>query len=150
MAGPYAWRLTFSYRGETLDLVSQERVEMTAPPSDEGDSGGVRLEVHDADGRVVWHQRIRDPIVRTRAVFSPDPDEPIRQVEMPEPEGAFQVVVPDLPGAETFVLLGQPSSAGRTARRPGGARPESTGATRAMARVRLGDGPDRSKGTRKP
>jgi hypothetical protein len=124
---------------------------MLAPPSDEEDKGGVQLEVHDENDRVVWRKSIHDPIVRDRAVYSPDPNEPIRRVEMPEPEGAFQVVVPDLPGGETFVLRRRPLSPGRTARRGTTAETEDAKAgTGQLARVQLGRAPDRSKDTSKP
>src|SRR5262245_60537999 len=122
---------------------------MTAPPSDETDLGGVQLEVRDSEDRVVWHKRVLDPIARSRAVYSPDPDEPIRRVDMPVPEGAFQVVVPDLPGAETFVLQGRPLLPGGTARRP---VPEATASALAarqeMVRVPLNQPPGRTRGNK--
>ncbi|MFZ5779660.1 MAG: hypothetical protein ACOY4R_05575 [Pseudomonadota bacterium] len=147
-SGPSAWRLTFSYNGENIELMSQEHVEMTAPPSDPEDAGGVHLEVRDAGDRVVWRKRIRDPIIRDRAVFSPDPGEPIRRVDMPEPQGAFQVVVPDLPGAETFVLQGQPSSPATADRRGSALTMEATRPSRReMVRIRLARTDDRDKDT---
>lgn len=104
---PWAWRLTFSYRDDSIELISRQRVQMRAPPSDEGEAGqGVHVEVQDVRGNAVYRKRIHDPIARDRAVFSPDPDVPIRRVLMPQARGAFQVVVPDLPEAESFVLQG--------------------------------------------
>jgi len=149
VAGPFAWRLTFAYQGDSITLLSQERVEMTAPPSDDQDLGGVQLQVLDSAGRVVWHKRVLDPIARSRAVYSPDPDEPIRRVDMPVPEGAFQVVVPDLPGAETFVLRGATPTPGGTARR---AAPQAMAYARAtrqeMVRVPLNRPPGRTRGNK--
>jgi hypothetical protein len=129
---PAAWRLTFQYEGEDVHVVSQERVEMLAPPDDEellrqGDAG-YWVEVRDDHGSVLYRQVVHDPIRTDLEVFPEDPSQPIERVEVERPQGVFQVVVPDLPDGSEAVLQGQTS---RQELRSQAARP--------LVATRLGD-----------
>ena len=105
---PSAWRLTFTYEGSDIRLVAQQRVAMIAPPDDSDRTyaarAGTWVEVRDATGHGLYRQILVDPVRRGYEVHSPDPAEGSHQVEPEAPEGAFQVVVPDLPGAHDVVL----------------------------------------------
>ena len=127
-----AWRLTFEYDGDDVRVVSQEHVEMLAPPDDEellshGDAG-YWVEVRDDDGSVLYRQVVHDPIRTDAEVFPEDPSQPIERVQLDRPKGVFQVVVPDLPAGSEAVLQGQAS---RQELREKGAKP--------LVTTRLGD-----------
>ena len=103
-----AWRLTFSYEGADIRLVAQQRVAMIAPPDDSDRTfaarAGTWVEVRDATGHGLYRQVLADPVRHGYEVHSPDPAEASRRVEPEAPSGVFQVVVPDLPGAQDVVL----------------------------------------------
>jgi len=115
-----AWRLTFRYDSDAVTLVARDRVATVAPPPNEaGEEGGpgaddarrvaplragAWVEVRDATDRVVHAHALPHAVAREREVFSPDPDAPIRRVPVARPRGAFQVLVPDVPGAQDVVV----------------------------------------------
>ena len=135
---PGAWRLTFAYDGDRVELVSHQWIDMRAPagldaPADV-DRPGFFVEMRDAADRVVYQAAMHPPIQRDIEVFSPDPAESIRRVPVEQPRGTFQVVVPDLPEGETVLLRGsEPPSVGDT--RAANRRRAST--TREYVRVNL-------------
>ena len=108
-----AWRITFEYDGDDVRVVSQERVEMLAPPDDENllsqGEAGYWVEVRGDDDSVLYRQVIHDPIKTDAEVFPEDPTQPIERVQLDRPQGVFQVVVPDLPGGRQAVLKGRTS-----------------------------------------
>jgi hypothetical protein len=109
-AYPRTLRLTFTYNGEQVNLAEIERVQMIAPaavtPLPSTRHCGFWLEVRDAGARVLFHRVLHEPFQRTIEVHSPD--NPIR-IDRPGPQrGAFEVLIPDVPGAATLVLLGSP------------------------------------------
>lgn len=103
-----AWRITFEYDGDDVRVVSQERVEMLAPPDDEDllslGEAGYWVEVRGDDDSVLYRQVVHDPIKTDAEVFPEDPSQPIERVQLDRPQGVFQVVVPDLPGGNHAVL----------------------------------------------
>jgi hypothetical protein len=108
-----ALRLTFEYEGEEVRLVSRQRVAMLVPPpelaSSEEGQAGFWYELQDPDGRATYRRAARNPLRSDVEVFSPDPDESFTHIEMPEPRGVFTLLVPDLEGARTLVLVGGPA-----------------------------------------
>jgi hypothetical protein len=108
-----AWRLTFEYEGDDVRVVSQERVDMLAPPDDEEllnhGRAGYWVEVRDEENEVLYQQVIHDPIKTDAEVFPEDPSQPIQRVPLERPKGVFQVLVPDLPEGKQAVLHGRPS-----------------------------------------
>lgn len=134
----YAWRLTFRYDGDSVELISRERVAMIPPPPDpETGEARFRVELRDGGDQPVFSQRLDNPVSHEREVFSDDPERPIRHVHVDEPKGAFQVIVPDHPDAADLVLeLAEPATPGpgdddETFARASGTRKE-------IARVPLG------------
>lgn len=104
---PGAIRLIFEYEGDEVRLVSQQRVEMYVPPSDdiEGEEEqGFRGEVRRADGATLYRRVLSDPMPGTVEVFSNDPEETIVRVPTERPSGTFVVVVPELDDADYLSL----------------------------------------------
>jgi hypothetical protein len=106
--GSAAWRLTFTYAGDDIRLVAQQRLVMVAPPDDSALTlnarAGTWLEVRDANGRGLYRQVLTDPVRAGYEVTPRTPDEVGIHVVPAVPTGAFTVVVPDLPGAYDVVL----------------------------------------------
>lgn len=121
---PSAWRLTFSYDGEDIRLVAQQRVAMTAPPDDSPRTyaarAGTWVEVRDADGHGLYRQALADPVRHGYEAHSPTGAS--REVTPQAPSGVFEVVVPDLPGAHDVVLHRLGDAAVRGPARPARAR----------------------------
>jgi hypothetical protein len=109
----HVWRLTFTYHGDELQLISSERVEMLAPaPDPDTENATFRVELRDAEDLPLFTRRLHNPIRAEREVFSNDPSQPMGYVPVDEPTGAFQVIVPDLPDAAHFVLeMAEPPAA---------------------------------------
>ena len=113
-AGPLpTLRVTFVYRGHDITLAASRKVRMIAPPSvtpapDRGQSG-YWLEVRAADGSLLFHRPLHNPIRVDAEVFSDDARQSIARIPIAEPQGEFEALVPDLPGAEALVLYGPPA-----------------------------------------
>ena len=94
-----AVRLTFSYEGDKVELISQQPVEMTVPPSDpvEGheEHKGFWAELKDKQDATLYRRVLHNPTRNDAEVFSPDPDEGISRQAAPDRTGVFVVVVPD-------------------------------------------------------
>jgi hypothetical protein len=101
-------RLTFSYEGDRVELVSRQRVQMTLPPShllDEGeDQSGFWFTVRAEDGRPLYRRVIQSPIRVDAEVFSPQPSQNIHRVAIAHPRGTFVLLVPDIAAARTLTL----------------------------------------------
>jgi hypothetical protein len=106
--GPAAWRLTFTYAGDDIRLVAQQRLEMIAPPDDSALTlnarAGTWIEVRDGNGRGLYRQVLTDPVRAGYEVTPRTSDEVGIHVVPAVPTGVFTVVVPDLPGAADVVL----------------------------------------------
>ena len=117
-----ARRLTFSYEGDQVELVSEQSVDMTTPPHDEiegpEERTGFLLELRDARDNVVYRKVMHNPIQPDVEAFSPDPAEPIHRRQVDTPQGTFVVLVPDLPEAEHVSLHSSPAQPGPPAARP--------------------------------
>ena len=107
---PGAWRMTFAYDDQGVELVSSEYVEMIAPAPPPKpiapDQSGFWVQLHGDDDSVVYQQQLHSPIRHEHEVFSPIPGEPIRHVPRTSVEGTFDIIVPALPGAAHVTLHG--------------------------------------------
>ena len=109
-------RVTFAYRGDRIALAGSRRVQMIAPPSvtppPENGQSGYWFEVRAADGSLLFHRGLHAPIRVDVEVFSDEGGRSITRIPIAEPDGQlqgeFEVLVPDLPGAQSFVLYGPP------------------------------------------
>ena len=95
-------RLLFRMRNGVPELVSRQTTEMVLPEADPEGAADVAaasltFELRDAEQRPLLARALDERIPTTHEVFSPDS---IGRVEDPEPSGAFEVLVPDLPQAE--------------------------------------------------
>jgi len=96
-----ALRLTFSYDGDKVKLISQQRTEMIVPPSDPvtgfRQQKGFWAEVKSESDKTLYRQVMHNPTRNDAEVF-PDPDTPgagISREPAPQRKGVFVVVVPD-------------------------------------------------------
>ena len=105
-------RATFAYRGDRIALIGSRRVQMIAPPSvtppPEKGQSGYWFEVRAADGSLLFHRGLHAPIRVDVEVFADDEKQSITRVPIAEPRGEFELLIPDLPGAQSFVLYGPP------------------------------------------
>jgi hypothetical protein len=129
-------RLTFSYQGDQVKLISQEPVEMTLPPSDSlrgyEAHKGFWAELKSDQDKTLFRRVLHNPTRNDAEVFSDDPEQSISRAPAPKRKGVFVVLVPH-------------SEKGRevTLSRSGG-RPdiEAAGAPRGMSALRsLATGP---------
>lgn len=106
-----AWRVTFAYHGRTVDVVARRRVEMVAPPDDgelvAAGSRGYWAQVRDEAGHVLYTQVLHQPIRSDLEVHNRHAGVLPRHVLPDEVRGAFEVVVPDLPGGVELVVRGR-------------------------------------------
>lgn len=109
-APQYAYRLTFEYEGGQMQKIGQQRIAMTTPPSHDiaGHEGeaGFWYELRDANEKTIYRRVMQSPIQNTVEVFSPDGTVTRRPVQ--QPKGVFQLVVPEISGADNLVLVGSP------------------------------------------
>jgi hypothetical protein len=138
----HTWRLTFAYEGDDVRLVDRQRVEMVPPPPDadlpDDETSGVRVVLRDTDDRVVYQRAVHDPIRREYEVFPQDANETPTWVPNDNPTGTFEVLVPDVDGADDVALR---------AAAPAPDAPQEKGTRRArdLVRVRLHDEPPRQE-----
>jgi hypothetical protein len=115
-----ALRLTFSYDGERVELVSRQRVQMTLPashPLDEGEGqSGFWFTLRAEDGRPLYRRVSQSPIRVDAEVFSPEPTQNIQRVAIAHPRGRFVLLVPDITEARTLTLHMHPVEPGAQAR----------------------------------
>lgn len=102
-------RLTFSYRGQDIELVSTQAVDMKIPPADalqwDERSSGFWVLLRDAGGQPLYRRITADPIQTSVEYPSDDPKRPLARQDVASPEGVFVVLVPDLPQARTVALF---------------------------------------------
>ena len=111
-------RITFAYDGPKLEIKRVQRVAMLAPAalstSPAENQTGYWLEVRDREGAILYHRPMHDPLHRHIESFGDAPGTPMRRHPANTTKGEFDVLVPDLPGAQTFCLNG-PSADTRAA-----------------------------------
>ncbi len=129
---PRAIRFVFSYEGDRVSLESAQRVEMLALPSHpvvgyQGDSG-FWVELRDDADRVVHRRVLHEPVQHSLEAYPQGDDDQFTRAVAPDPRGSFDVVVPDMAGAQVvsvFASLPEPA-------------PPGEGEAAAVARVRSG------------
>ncbi|MEO7971324.1 MAG: hypothetical protein ABI698_08495 [bacterium] len=131
-------RLTFSYQGDQVKLVSQEPVEMTVPPSDSlsgyAQHKGFWAELKSDQDKTLFRRVLHNPTRNDAEVFSDDPDQSISRAPAPNRKGVFTVVVPHTEKGREVTL----------SRSSGNPDIEAAGAPRGMAAMRsLASGPAR-------
>jgi hypothetical protein len=110
LAYSHALRVTLTFDGENIQVARVQRVAMRVPapatePPGEG-TVGHWLAVEDAAGHVLYHFPLHDPTQRDREVFhDPKGGKPFRTPSS-RTSVEFEVLVPDLPQGERFVLHG--------------------------------------------
>ena len=71
--------------------------------------------MRDAAGELLYHRALSNPIRADVEVFSDDPRQTMTRIPIAAPEGQFEVLVPDLPDAQTFLFFGTPDAAPESA-----------------------------------
>jgi hypothetical protein len=103
-----AMRLTFSYDGDDVKLVSQQPVEMMVPPSDPvkgfGEHKGFWAELKNEQDKTLYRRVMHNPTRNDAEVFSDDPEQSISREPAPKRKGVFVVVVPDTGKGEAVTL----------------------------------------------
>ena len=83
---------------------------MLAPPDDAAqlDRGqaGYHAELQDAAGKTLYRRVLHAPIRDAYEVFSPEPGAAITHAPMDRLHGFFKVIVPDLEGGHSVVVVG--------------------------------------------
>lgn len=107
-----SWRIRFAYRGDEVWPIAAARVGMVAPggialPRD-ANLSGAWIEVVGGERGERWVRSIQQPNRADREAFLEDGG--ITRVKR-DPEGEFEVVIPDLGPAATFFLHASPSAA---------------------------------------
>lgn len=113
MPGPVpARRLTFSYEGDRIRLVSEQHINMILPPSQSPDElerqAGFSVMLRDERGQPVYARAMPNPIQFDREVFDKDPARSIRREPNPQPRGTFVVLVPALTNVLRLEFFGPP------------------------------------------
>ena len=127
-------RLTLSYEGSNVRLVSRQRVEMVSPQSDAAASRqgqpGFWYEVRDEKDRTLYRRVVQNPLRFAAEIRSDDPEWPLSWQEVRHPRGDFVLLMPDLDAAHALVLFSSPMERGA----PPGPAEE-------IARIDLSQGP---------
>jgi len=126
--------VTFAYEGAKVRVAAKRRVATLAPPDDTelvaAGSRGSWVEVRDASGTVLYTHVLHRPIRSQYEVHNRHGVLP-RHVAADEVKGAFEVLVPDLPGGVELVVRGRADADAADAARL---------APRQIAKVRLEEG----------
>ncbi len=110
MAENQAVRLTIAYKGDQMELISQQSVTMRVPPSDSVESFAERtgfwVDLKDEQDQTLYRRVMHDPVRRDAEVFSPDPEQPIYRTPVAEAQGVFSLVLPQIEAAQAVSLIG--------------------------------------------
>ena len=89
-------RLIFEYEGDRVRLVTQQPVEMAVTGFDlpQVDHPGYYVESRDVSNRTLARVPARNAFIGSAEVFPENHAEPITRLDVPQPKGAFTVVVP--------------------------------------------------------
>ena len=108
-----AMRLIFTYHSMQPQLISQQQIEMMAPPSDSIDEfeghSGFWVELRDAEENLLYRQIMHNPIQLEYEAPSGDPERPFTHVKNEATDGTFMVIVPYLEQASTLVMHSSPA-----------------------------------------
>jgi hypothetical protein len=107
-----AVRLTFAYEDSSIELISQQPVDMIPPPSDPVETpiaeSGFWLELKDGQGGTLYRQVMHSPIGIDREVFSEDENQSVSRMPVERPQGVFTIVIPDVEEAQAVSLHSSP------------------------------------------
>jgi hypothetical protein len=114
-----ALRLTFSYDGNDVKLLSQRRVDMIVPSSDAvkgyGTHKGFWAELRSGRDKTLYRTVMHNPTKNDAEVFPGTPNESISREPAPKRKGVFVVVVPDTAEGEQVILCrSKPATKGPT------------------------------------
>jgi putative transposase len=113
----FTWRLTFAYKQDDIRLVRAEHVQMIAPasvgPAPVDGQSGQWLEVRGGGGELLYHRVLPELVQHDREVFTNEPGRSMHRVPINVVEGEFEVLVPDMPGAEHLTVHGHASDTKR-------------------------------------
>jgi len=103
-----AMRLTFSYDGDDVKLISQQRTEMMVPPSDPlkgyRKHKGFWAELKNERDKTLYRHVMHNPTRNDAEVFPETPGQSISREPAPKRKGVFVVVVPDIEKGEEVTL----------------------------------------------
>jgi len=103
-----AMRLTFSYDGDDVKLVSQQPVNMIVPPSDPvrgySKQKGFWAELKSEQDKTLYRRVMHNPTRNDAEVFSDDPEQNISRAPAPKRKGVFVVLVPYTDKGEAVTL----------------------------------------------
>jgi hypothetical protein len=106
----YSLRVTLSFASGKVKILNARRVAMRAlgspptPPAE--DSSGFWFEIHDEDGKLLYHRPLPHGDLDTVEVFDDPKGGTIRRVPVSNPERKIDLIIPDIPDATEFTLHG--------------------------------------------
>lgn len=110
-----ALRVTLAFEEGKFRVLESQILTKRAPASDEildpdkdEQQSGFWIELRDANGRALYRHILHDPLQLSVEIHSEDKDRPIRRETNPNPKGVLNLLLPDLPGAETLVIVSSP------------------------------------------
>lgn len=107
-----AVRVTLSYHGNELRLVSRKVLSMRTPPSAPLEipekQAGFWFQVEDANGHLLYRGVMQNPIQFDTETPSDDPERPLKRVPLSEPRGTFFLLIPLLREAHTVCIFSSP------------------------------------------
>jgi hypothetical protein len=107
-----AVRVTLSYQGKELRLVSRKVLSMRTPPSAPLEisekQAGFWFQIEDANGHPLYRRVMQNPIQFDTETPSDDPERPLKRVPLREPRGTFYLLVPLLREARTVRIFSSP------------------------------------------
>src|SRR5262245_21037123 len=114
-----AMRLTFSYEGNKVKLISQQRIDMIVPSTDAvkgyGKHKGFWAELRSGGDKTLYRTVMHNPTKNDAEVFPGTPNEGISRQPAPKRKGVFVVVVPDTDqGEEVILCRSAPATTGPT------------------------------------
>jgi hypothetical protein len=107
-----AIRLTFSYQGDNITLLSRQKVDKFLPAttisvSPQG-SSEFWFELSDPQRNVVHTRSLDNLIKKDMEVFSEDPNNSIHRQKIGDIKGTFSILIPDIPNALNFDIFTSP------------------------------------------
>ena len=102
-----AVRLTFSYDGNNVKLLSQQRIDMIVPSSDALKGYGEKgfwAELKSGSDKTLYRTVMHNPTKNDAEVFPETPGGEISREPAPKRKGVFVVVVPDTEKGEEVIL----------------------------------------------
>jgi hypothetical protein len=122
-----ATRLIFEYDGDNVRLVTQQPVEVAAATLNltSTEEPGYFVDVRDAANRTLARVAARHAFSTSVEVFPERHDEPITRTDVPQPKGAFTVLVPTPDGTDHATIVNVAQPRGDVARPAAAAAPQT-------------------------